>query len=106
MVFRRCSIGGHAYRGDDPEATRNEKHQSLSQFTEDLPVSDSEAITHFEDSILTCDLEDAVCADSNTEYAPHERNFHVFFTVLALCHTVLTAPDPHYRQDQIQGPIA
>ena len=94
MVFRRCSIGGHAYRGDDPEAIPNEKNQSPSRFTEDLPISDSEEITHFKDSVLNRDLEDAVSADPNTEYAPHARNLNAFFTVLALCHTVLTGVDP------------
>ncbi|KAF8077575.1 phospholipid-translocating ATPase [Lyophyllum atratum] len=48
----------------------------------------------FRDAFLTQDLEDAVNADPESENAPHSRLLNGFFTVLALCHTVLTSVDP------------
>jgi phospholipid-translocating ATPase len=49
---------------------------------------------HFSDATLKEDLEDAISADPSSENASHARLLNGFFTVLALCHTVLTSVDP------------
>lgn len=51
-------------------------------------------IVHFKDSNLERDLQDAIVADENSPNASHARSLNGFFTVLSLCHTVLTAVDP------------
>ena len=51
-------------------------------------------LMHFRDEQLKNDLADAVSADPKSENAHHARNLNGFFTVLALCHTVLTSVDP------------
>ncbi|KII88208.1 hypothetical protein PLICRDRAFT_175835 [Plicaturopsis crispa FD-325 SS-3] len=48
----------------------------------------------FHDAVLAEDLTDAVSADPQTENAPRARALNGFFSVLALCHTVLTTIDP------------
>ncbi|KAJ3516647.1 hypothetical protein NLJ89_g988 [Agrocybe chaxingu] len=52
------------------------------------------AIHHFRDAELTRDLLDAVHADPDSSNAAHARQLNGFFSVLALCHTVLTNVDP------------
>ncbi|KAF7337884.1 Phospholipid-transporting ATPase [Mycena venus] len=47
----------------------------------------------FVDATLTADLAAAVHASSGTPDAGHARALHGFFSVLALCHTVLVATD-------------
>lgn len=48
----------------------------------------------FRDAELTNDLLSSIHADPNSEGAAHARHLNGFFTVLALCHTVLTNVDP------------
>ncbi|KAJ7137876.1 phospholipid-translocating ATPase [Mycena epipterygia] len=48
----------------------------------------------FTDSALAADLAAAVHAGPSTPNAEHARALHGFFSVLALCHTVLAAMDP------------
>lgn len=48
----------------------------------------------FHDDELKRDLEAAVQGDLDPATAAHARNLNGFFTVLALCHSVLTAVDP------------
>ncbi|KAF8205548.1 phospholipid-translocating ATPase [Mycena galopus ATCC 62051] len=48
----------------------------------------------FVDATLTADLAAAVHASPRTPDAEHARALHGFFSVLALCHTVLVATDP------------
>ena len=59
------------------------------------PVSTATAppkvVHHFRDAQLTRDLEAAVHADQGSSNAAHARNLNGFFSVLALCHTVLTS---------------
>ena len=123
MVFRKCSIGGKAYHGDivtettpnpeaEPkekaiaEATRGENRSSDSTTT---AVQDQQAETgsnpsvlqaekprlnaetRFHDQDLLNDIESAVNAESGQE--SQARILNGFFTVLSLCHTVLTAVD-------------
>ena len=112
MIFRQCSINGKVYRGD-PELLPDEK-QVLTH-VKDTPsssidtssaekVKDVEAasevklpagvLMHFRDEQLKNDLANAVSADPKSENAQHARNLNGFFTVLGLCHTVLTSVDP------------
>jgi len=49
---------------------------------------------HFRDAELTQDLLLSVHADPKSEGAAHARHLNGFFSVLALCHTVLTSVDP------------
>ncbi|KAI5116853.1 hypothetical protein M0805_006806 [Coniferiporia weirii] len=50
--------------------------------------------THFHNNELAQDLADAVHADTGSDGAGHARTLNGFFSVLALCHTVLAAVDP------------
>lgn len=133
MIFRQCTIGGVAYRGEPDPPTYDEDDQddikvkspSLSEGKEKsetlaIPVqleyaaSSSQSVTtplkssssdfsnrgdddetpHFYDHQLRRDLDDAMNAEQGSANASHARNLHGFFTVLSLCHTVLTAVDP------------
>jgi phospholipid-translocating ATPase len=59
------------------------------------PVKLSEGVhTHFHDAKLKADLQEAIGADPGSEHASHARSLNGFFTVLALCHTVLSVVDP------------
>lgn len=138
MVFRQCSIGGRAYRGDADQGqleTSDEnlatKHPSIDSVTKVVPVKVNvdlwaahqapgsgsnignqrssegeiavieqekkkavEARVCFRDAALAQDIEASVSADLNSENASHSRLLNGFFTVLALCHTVVTSTDP------------
>ncbi|KAK0496761.1 phospholipid-translocating ATPase [Armillaria luteobubalina] len=105
MVFRQCSIGGKAYRGD-PEGHEGEEEDSIlelkqkaqtaafaSASTSDLRTSADDGY-HFKDVILQADIEAAISEDAPPESQAHARALNGFFSVLALCHTVLTSVDP------------
>lgn len=116
MVFRQCSIGGIAYRGDDNKDEQIEpieKPRSLLSEAEPETVDvwaakrgsgssnglpkqhpQGDDIIHFHDRDLEHDLEAALSEDPDPETRRHARNLNGFFTVLSLCHTVLTAEDP------------
>jgi phospholipid-translocating ATPase len=51
-------------------------------------------IQHFHDATLKADLGRSVDTDSSSDQASHARSLNGFFTVLALCHTVLAVIDP------------
>ncbi|KAJ3576870.1 hypothetical protein NP233_g101 [Leucocoprinus birnbaumii] len=112
MVFRQCSIGGVAYRGDDNKeeeiAIPTEKPQSLASNTEVVDVlaanrgsgsgqnqrfDPDDDIIHFHDRDLDNDLEAVMSEDPDPETRRHARSLNGFFTVLSLCHTVLTGED-------------
>lgn len=108
MVFRQCSIGGKAYRGD-PESIDTEedlKHDNKVQVESRPTPSSSSAldapslpkpdagVVHFSDSVLKADLEDALSEHPNPDKSSLARSINGFFTVLALCHSVLTSVDP------------
>lgn len=61
---------------------------------------------HFHDADLAQDLSRAVHAEPDSANAAHARNLNGFFTVLALCHTVLTSVDPetHAIEYKAQSP--
>lgn len=113
MIFRECSIGGRVYIGDESpdmdtstpkkEATPVEILESGTSATNPAASSslDSDdtrpAIpadeTLFHSTQLLEDISKALHVDQNSEYAAHARLLNGFFTVLALCHTVLTSYD-------------
>jgi phospholipid-translocating ATPase len=120
MVFRECSIGGRDYRGDEEMQPGHETEPAgATKETRRLTDSDSSSTTadaanvpdpmqadgvklsngvlqHFKDSQLSADIERArsVDASASNEEATWARALNGFFTVLSLCHTVLTAVDP------------
>lgn len=49
---------------------------------------------YFYDTELQDDLDKAVAADETSDFAHHARTLNGFFTVLSLCHSVLTDVDP------------
>ena len=55
--------------------------------------SESSVTHHFHDAELSRDLFSAVHADQDSTNAIHARQLNGFFSVLALCHTVLTSVD-------------
>ncbi|KAF8891341.1 hypothetical protein BD779DRAFT_1610652 [Infundibulicybe gibba] len=50
-----------------------------------------QVLMHFKDEKLKMDINNAVNADPESENAAHARSLNGFFSVLSLCHTVLTA---------------
>lgn len=93
MVFRECSIGGVVYRGDPDDDHENIPHTSSIAPTSQVPGSSG----RFKDRQLTQDLTYAIAAEPGSENASHARLLNGFFTVLALCHSVLTAVDRNTR---------
>ena len=68
---------------------------SSSKLDDNRPSTSSEpsVTVHFHDAELTQDLFSAVHADQDSTDADHARHLNGFFSVLALCHTVLTSVD-------------
>lgn len=106
MLFRQCSIGSVVYRGNDnrEESLEVDEKQALMNSVAGLTENqasgssssamrrstDSDA-HRFYDRNLEHDLEAALSEDPDRR---HARNLNGFFTVLSLCHTVLTAQEP------------
>lgn len=114
MVFRQCSVGGVPYRGSDG----NEENDDLEVVKEKGAINKADAdawgsprgsgssgdsakrhpedddIIHFYDRDLERDLEAALSEDPDPTIRRHARSLNGFFTVLSLCHTVLTAENP------------
>ncbi len=91
---------GH-HEGDNHADSNNSANVDLEKsdpLVSEEPVSTARAppkITHhFQDAELTRDLQVAIQPDLDPMSAAHARNLNGFFTVLALCHTVLTSIDP------------
>jgi phospholipid-translocating ATPase len=120
MVFRECSVGGRVYHGDEntdasmdsdeplkdtPTAPMRSKasgsRESADAATDTTRVPDPMqaegaklppgVLGHFKDSRLAAELDAAV---QGTEDAAWSRSLNGFFSVLALCHTVLASADP------------
>ncbi|KIY50739.1 phospholipid-translocating P-type ATPase [Fistulina hepatica ATCC 64428] len=120
MVFRRCSIAGKAYRGDD-EANSNSELVELSAADEMVKTdrvdsrtasegsgaqtSSSTAVRpaaprrvsskpRFHDAELAKDIVQTVNISAEpSDFTSRARSMNGFFHVLALCHTVLTSED-------------
>ncbi|KAL4077222.1 hypothetical protein V8B97DRAFT_1866494 [Scleroderma yunnanense] len=97
MVFRECSIGGVVYRGD-PESEPESKIQipeGGGQVTRSSSAASTSQVPGIgsggDDEQLTQDLARAVDAEPGSENSTHARLLNGFFSVLALCHSVLTA---------------
>ncbi|GAW03664.1 phospholipid-translocating P-type ATPase [Lentinula edodes] len=105
MVFRQCSIGGQIYTGDpeddsSPKARESipSNSDSISEDAPDLPTKETAAATgkqpFFHSNKLSKDISTILHSDSTSPNAALARALNGFFTVLALCHTVLTSVDP------------
>ncbi|KAJ3719928.1 phospholipid-translocating ATPase [Lentinula raphanica] len=102
MVFRRCSIGGQAYADDTESEAVPKAEESNSDSTSvdilDVPTKETAAATgklpFFHSAKLSKDISESLHSDSNSPNAALARSLNGFFTVLALCHTVLTSVDP------------
>ncbi|KAE9411132.1 phospholipid-translocating P-type ATPase [Gymnopus androsaceus JB14] len=99
MVFQQCSIGGQMYSGDpEDETILHPNRDSSSTGTPDIPSKETAAATgkqpFFHSAKLSTDLSAALHSDTNSPNAAHARAMNGFFSVLALCHTVLTSVDP------------
>lgn len=105
MVFRQCSIGGRVYTGDledesEPDDAMEDTplRDSSSTGGADIPTKETAAATgkqpFFHSAQLSTDLSAALHSEPNTPNAAHARAMNGFFSVLALCHTVLTSVDP------------
>jgi phospholipid-translocating ATPase len=119
MVFRECSIAGTVYHGDpedeDIKKTTGTSKEIVRETSNDSsyaststrgdpavpPAADAAVVKlsngvlkHFRDERLSQDLARAVEAEPDSENAAQARSLNGFFSVLALCHTVLTAVDP------------
>ncbi|KAJ4486160.1 phospholipid-translocating ATPase [Lentinula aciculospora] len=107
MVFRLCSIGGQVYAGDpekdiSPEARESisfNPDESASTDVPDMPTKETAAAAigkkpFFHSNKLSQDLSTALHSESTSPNAALARALNGFFTVLALCHTVLTSVDP------------
>lgn len=109
MVFRQCSVGGVAYRGDGNQVSAGVPQSDRAATVKVLPSGssstgpkshsqDDDNIIHFHDCDLNNDLEAVVSENSDPEARRHARNLNGFFAVLALCHTVLAAEDSETRR--------
>ena len=76
-----------------PDAKKVPSESSKSDDNRTSNSSESIATAHFHDAELTRDIFSAVRADQDSSDADHARNLNGFFSVLALCHTVLTTVD-------------
>ncbi|KAF8447755.1 hypothetical protein L210DRAFT_940528 [Boletus edulis BED1] len=119
MVFRECSIGGALYHGDPEEdevldikkptsdangvsrgsslgSTSNGQSSTASPTMDRSPTVKLSrgVLKHFSDQQLRQDLAQAVHAEPGSKNEAQARALNGFFSVLALCHTVLTAVDP------------
>jgi phospholipid-translocating ATPase len=119
MVFRECSIGGSVYHGDPEDEDMGQKELTEADNRDDELRNDSNGpprsasssvvrnpidattvklssgvLKHFTDQQLAHDLARAIDAEPGSENEAQARALNGFFSVLALCHTVLTAVDP------------
>ena len=156
MIFRKCSIGGKVYHGDEDEMDEDSLEKAAlvksdtssppsypsalgnvdinrGQLVAEIPLAELrssasttadqpakpldgdpesqadaqdsakaasitsnpvKAIHHFHDAELSKDLVAAVNEEPDSAGAAHARQLNGFFTVLALCHTVLTNLNP------------
>lgn len=79
-------------------STRVDKTGARDSTIPAMKRGSNEPLRHFHDAELSRDLREAVHTDPNTPNAARARQLNGFFTVLALCHTVLTNIDPVTRK--------
>lgn len=90
-----ASASSDPEKGNLKAKVKNEKGaEDLTAAVPDpLAATGTKALVHFHDAELTQDLQDAVSADAGAPNANHARSLNGFFSVLALCHTVLASVD-------------
>jgi phospholipid-translocating ATPase len=96
---RKSSSADTSTRGgstDDPAAQANADAPATipNTLSANARKLSNQTLYHFSDAILDQDLKGAIHTDPNSENAAHARQLNGFFTVLALCHSVLTAVNP------------
>ena len=115
MVFRHCTIGGKVYRGDAVDEEQKQETVTITPRSSDgsdpansqADTLETTAVPHtlstkkmklaegvsrqFRDKTLSEDIEQSMNAGADAKQA---RILNGFFTVLALCHTVIAAVDP------------
>jgi phospholipid-translocating ATPase len=99
IPLTEMSASGSSHATKSPPLQNSSRDPEKSgQLSSAEPVSTVHAPPHanrqFYDKELERDLEAAVQADLDPATAAHARILNGFFTVLALCHTVLAAVDP------------
>ncbi|KAF9076326.1 phospholipid-translocating ATPase [Rhodocollybia butyracea] len=98
MVFRQCSIGGQVYGDAEDESeeavNRLSSNRDSSSISEPDPAAATRKQPFFHSKKLSIDLSAALHLNDNTLNTAHARALNGFFSVLALCHTVLTSVDP------------
>ena len=119
MVFRKCTIGGNAYRGDvgpshdetagsEPmsivevpvDKAANEKVLASGDSSADTRIQDElktkmpthAALEKFTDLALQLDISNAIRSQNSA--SDFSTTLIGFFTVLSLCHSVIAAKDP------------
>ncbi|PPQ72461.1 hypothetical protein CVT26_003714 [Gymnopilus dilepis] len=75
----------------DPQRNPSSKSKKTSPKAHPLVSAPPKVVHHFHDTELNHDLHNAISGDLDPT---HARQLNGFFTVLALCHTVLTNIDP------------
>ena len=108
MVFRKCTIGGNAYRGDIESSHDDNAPMSDVEVPTDLAaLGDTSADTRVQDELKTKTPTDAALEkftdlalqlDISEAFRNQNADFSAtligFFTVLSLCHSVIAAKDP------------
>jgi len=82
---------------DSTRSPNNGQRTTLSATDAPTVKLSNGVLKHFHDRGLSHDLTRAVEADPDSENAAQARSLNGFFSVLALCHTVLTSIDPTTR---------
>ncbi|OJA16022.1 hypothetical protein AZE42_04283 [Rhizopogon vesiculosus] len=98
-----------SYASTSTDGARSPTHdlRAVPSLANAAPVKlSSGVLKHFHDEQLSQDLVRAVEAEPGSENAAQARSLNGFFSVLALCHTVLTAVDPttHAIEYKAQSP--
>jgi phospholipid-translocating ATPase len=83
--------GDHDHQRHEPPYVGKATTSSSTPVNNPPASSDSNVTVHFHDAELARDLLTAVHADQDSTNAAHARQLNGFFSVLALCHTVLTS---------------
>ncbi|KAG7092955.1 hypothetical protein E1B28_009257 [Marasmius oreades] len=99
MIFRQCSIGGRVYIGepDTEKESETPDDTSVSASTQSPPTNTNPTTVNkhpvFRSPDLVTDIRESLNTKPDSLSATHARMLNGFFTVLGLCHTVLTSED-------------
>ena len=88
--------------GSSNNVEENKEEPEIAQTPDPVNASGVElaegVLTHFRSADLTKDLNDATYIDLSSESSSQSHMLNGFFSVLALCHTVLAAVDPETKK--------